>query len=1040
MTDTETLQKQLREALLNNTYDHASTHLALHKAWENSFSYLYRLQIEKILYDEYHYYSNDETGKTATKIGHLYLDKNIRACFDIDKDIIHVCDREEFKRSNYYLRYFTLEDMINDGHIFQWIPIVIIDDQVVWDWEIKVISKDAIQFRMPKPFRRQYVLKNERDPVTDEIIYIDHKVQLFVVQNDYYERVVLNRMNLYMDNASHRINIPKEYLKKPLPGENKEGTFFVTFSFPGDGAQATYLCTQLVDLYEYDTYFTTILPDSLFKKIQSYTKEIWTTVVYVNELHRKIWYTGSDTTTVSGHEANLMILNRGDDFEPYASPIPVENFMVFRTRKGEDVPSIIPNHETIKLYYPNIYRICNRDIQDGDSYKIFYFYHYNTYLKYTCIHDFWYRFLKIHFLNEGSTMEEIVDKIWRGKMKYDGMTEIQKQDFIKTFEQILLYLYKHYKYAETDFLYNHLDYGSHPYDLDHLTGEPFMYKEGRLKEWIRDDPWLLRDYVLEQKRVGMSYHLFTNQIDLKSRYRTNTNTELHYDYEFDEPMYVFAMNNTREYPVYMDIRFFVDGIFAEKMYQDRYLFMDYLYIPVSMVTEDSYLEMEVFPRYDFKEPMRFTSMNDVHEVTIVEPDEGDIWPTYADAYVMTKDIEGDDYQHLYENSLSEFFKITSVYKEGEWDVVTTKEDEEAGKPLRFTRLRKFKVQPTDESILNKDLNLCINKHPMGLPFQITTAGYPYLQLVGAENKFHYSAEYIRVFRNGRLLPNVKWAFYSSFECPRIQLMEYFEVGDTIYFDITPFRYKMIYHKERIDQNELMHDLRDIVTKPFDWRYYDVYLNGRKLSMPNLFSITPWEIKLKNLKSSYHLTIYEKERDWEYYGLNYKEPIYFFTPDDLFKKDWISEAEKKQLVDDIVEAQKDPRINFYPNTDEEPEQDWKDERRYVLIMAFYWNELIPKTFVNPNVLQFNKSIISTEYPIIYENYVHPGNSYARTDYEKETLKDEKEVMALDPDLTIQGENEEDLTYVYMVGHPLDDAEEFLDEEVIINDSKYNIGGD
>ena len=50
------------------------------------------------------------------------------------------------------------------------------------------------------------------------------------------------------------------------------------------------------------------------------------------------------------------------------------------------------------------------------------------------------------------------------------------------------------------------------------------------------------------------------------------------------------------------------------------------------------------------------------------------------------------------------------------------------------------------------------------------------------------------------------------------------------------------------------------------------------------------------------------------------------------------------------------------------------------------------------------------------------------------------MALDPDLTIQGENEEDLTYVYMVGHPLDDAEEFLDEEVIINDSKYNIGGD
>ena len=167
---TEAIQNQLREALLNNTYDHESTHLALKKEWENSFSYLYRLQIEKILYDEYHYYSNDATGKTPDIIGHLYLDSNIRACFDIDKDIIHVCDREEFKRSNYYLRYFTLQEMIDDGHIFQWIPIVIIDEQVVWDWELKVISKDAIQFRMPKPFRRQFVLKNERDPITDEII------------------------------------------------------------------------------------------------------------------------------------------------------------------------------------------------------------------------------------------------------------------------------------------------------------------------------------------------------------------------------------------------------------------------------------------------------------------------------------------------------------------------------------------------------------------------------------------------------------------------------------------------------------------------------------------------------------------------------------------------------------------------------------------------------------------------------------------------------------------------------------------------------
>ena len=1035
---TEAIQNQLREALLNNSYDHESTHLALKKEWENSFSYLYRMQIEKILYDEYHYYSNDATGKTYDIIGHLYLDNYIRACFDIDKDIIHVCDREEFKRSNYYLRYFTLQEMINDGHIFQWIPIVIIDDQVVWDWELKVISKDAIQFRMPKPFRRQFVLKNERDPVTDEIIYVDHKVQVFVVQNDYFERLTLNRMNLYLDNENKTIKIQKEYLKEKLPGENKEGIYFVTLAFPDDGLQAQYLYTQLVDLYENDTYFIGTLPDPVFEKVQNYTKDISVTMVYVNELHRHIWYTGSDTTTAEVNECNMMVINRDGDFVPYASPIPVENFMVFRTKKDETIPAIVPNHEWIRLYYPNIYRITNKSMVDGDSFKIFYFYHYNTYLKYTCIHDFWYRFLKIHFTTpyESLCMEEIIDRVWRGKMNYPGWTVAQIEDFTKTFEKILFYLYKRYKYAENDFLYNYLEGDSNPYDFNDIDGKPFMYKQGKLKEWIRDDPWLLRDYVLEQKKVGRIYHLFTNQLDLSSRLRTNTNTELHYDYEFDEPMYVFALNNTREYPVYMDIRFFVDGIFAEKMYQDRYLFMDYLYVPASMVTDDSYLEIEVFPRYDFKQPVRFESMDDVKEVTLVEPDEGDIWPTYADAYLMLKEGEQDEYTHLYENSLNEFFKVTSCYTEGEWEVKTVDED----KPIRFTRLRKFKLQPTDESVLNKDINLCINKHPIGLPYQITTAGYPYLQLVGAENKFHYSADYIRVYRNGRLLPNVKWCFYSSFECPRIQMMEWFDVGDTIYFDITPFRYKMIYYQEELEWHQTLIDLRNIITKPFDWRYYDVYMNGRRLSMNNLFSITPWEMTMVNLKSKYNLAIYEKERDWEYYGLNYKENIYFFTPDDLFKKDWVSEDEKNQLIKDIIDAQKDPKLNIYPNTNEEPKQDWSDERQYVLMMAFYWNELIPKTFVNPSVLQFNKRIISEEYPTIYDNYVHKGNEFARTEYEKETLKNAPEAMLLDPNFTLKGENRENLTYVYMVGHPLDDAAEYVDETITINNSKYKIGGD
>ena len=50
------------------------------------------------------------------------------------------------------------------------------------------------------------------------------------------------------------------------------------------------------------------------------------------------------------------------------------------------------------------------------------------------------------------------------------------------------------------------------------------------------------------------------------------------------------------------------------------------------------------------------------------------------------------------------------------------------------------------------------------------------------------------------------------------------------------------------------------------------------------------------------------------------------------------------------------------------------------------------------------------------------------------------MLLDPDTIVKGENKENLTYVYMVGHPLDDAADYVDETITINNSKYKIGGD
>ena len=49
--------------------------------------------------------------------------------------------------------------------------------------------------------------------------------------------------------------------------------------------------------------------------------------------------------------------------------------------------------------------------------------------------------------------------------------------------------------------------------------------------------------------------------------------------------------------------------------------------------------------------------------------------------------------------------------------------------------------------------------------------------------------------------------------------------------------------------------------------------------------------------------------------------------------------------------------------------------------------------------------------------------------------------LDPDTLVEGENEEGLTYVYMVGHPDEEIpEEYLEQTVIIEDEEYRIGGE
>ena len=1157
----ENLQNLLRESLLNNSYDYSSMHGALRMTWENSYSYLYNLQKNYVEFEDIEYISND-TDKSVKRIGRLYNDKLFRACFDVNYDFIHICNREEFHESKFYFHEFTFYDMVNNPDIFSKIPIIIVDDQCLWDYKLRV-NKKTITVILP--FKRDFVINLKRDPETDKLVYLDHNIRVLVVDNIYYnefksvgssdafdynhntssvfhtfhggsqsividgEEVARSRLklSLTMDitdilentNISDSDGLFIATINKDTENKKNLTEFYgsnilISNSFNYDSRSERYSCSFQIgeklntELSSHDTkyiihilfinnLYNYMIPKSRFNpKSELYrlldvaeVSEIYSGK-HTNDADTKL---GRDILCDENGECNVFMLQSDIDI-PYAMPIPVEDLIVQKIDQENDV-TLLKSNEVIRLYYPNIYRITDPDRQPGDRYRISYFYHEATFLQYTPIHDYFYRFLQIRY-NE-RPIEEIVDFIYRGVADFSSFSEEQLDEFKNTFTKIIEYQYYNHQYGEVDFLkrYKLL--------LHNIDKEVVECKDETLKEWINVNPFVLRDYVIEQDKLYSStYHLWTNTLDLSTRLRTNTfeeskheidvfidnddtyfteygkrydqlgqyigmfsveelNQKLNNDlqkkrhkiqisedwYELNGEYYVFSFRNDDTIKNnLLDARVFVDGLHVDDLIQEKYYFTDYFYIPVELVTDDSYIEIEIFPTYKYGERVKFESMDDTKTITLLEPAD-QIFPTAQDLFYMEPSghLIGDEHHSqlvstdakgiketvklsskqsitigtdrpYYDTTIysNELFEITAKYKDGDFVVKTTDPD----KPVKFTRLSTFEIKPLRNYVVNKDLYVGISKIPNYINYTIDREGYPYIALVQNENNFKFNIDYLRIFRNGRLLPRQKYCFFSSFFFPRIQFTDYMYPGDTIHIDITPYRYKEIYYQKDLERGKTLIDLKDVITKPFDIRYYDVYMNGRKLGLNSVWTISPWEITLTNLLSLHNLQIFEKERDWEYFGTNYKTQKYYYTIDDLFNSSFISEPEKNQIIKEMIEEAKEPECNIKPPRDDEEPIDFTDDRKYPHVNEFYFNELIPKTFVDPDTKQFDDIIMQEEYTTVDNVYrVHPVNSY-RTENEKERRKNYIDALALNPDVYIEGANDEHLEYVYCVGHPED----------------------
>ena len=1329
------LQTLLHDALINNTYDYEDMHKTLDASLKSSFSYLYYLQKARVEYEELFRYSGEGYTRDFEKIGHLYLDSLNFANFDIDYDMIRITAKELFRASSYYFKFNHFIDLVENPDIFQKIPIVIIDDKVIWDYEIK-ITKDGATFKLP--YRWDFVYEKLRNPKNgNDYVYIYHKIQVLIVDNCFYKRIGDNgstiNKNSIQNYSKRTITIPKSWLNTidyyevydasgvklnwrmtPTDFDHKykdsakTASFLINVPFGQTkrvngysiiySGKNLYLYPKYHDLpdkshglmmvtlhyptnttFEYKVpkesvldkmigtedhpLFDVITPEEVKKEIyevecetktkvmpksfemgtmlipcedkgDSYvgtldvfqndqlrdsTGNIYASCIFIEGLHTHENYRGSIYTSTfrrSGFGTKLctdisVIEDPDNPGNPYNMPIPVENFMVLKTDKSTGKTSLVKNTDTIEMHYPNIYMIKDKNVKEGDYYTSMYFYYPMKDVKYTPLDYFYFKYIQDKFDNED--LEYLINTIYYelDEEFFDGWTDTQTEQFYNMFLEMWNYQYHIYKYGEADFLERYLK--------KYPDKTPIEYKDETLKEWMRDDPEILHQYVLHQNKLGSSYHLFTNQIDLSTRvrynadlecgYRTkkfitissnlltatinvqdyvNSGSHTYYDddgyyyvynsstkkYEykgqigraklenmmketpnqfsaktltigsgndmivpvttysyvdknalnayrwngnkfvlytetkiFDEPRYVFALNNdTKEFPYLLDVRVFVDGIMVIDCYHERYLYMDYLYIPCDMITDDSYIELEIFPRYSFKKNLKFTSMDDYNIITLVEPTDV-IFPTLADFYV--EDLTGNlparispsyfdvtvitdakdtayyenvdvavgealpeskieemrvagevvamklnDGTYVYmaaDNIIYKYVKVVNgvryyqafretvyyyVLKNHKWtkyllddgsvvqsniaenDINTKNMKKGRAKlyleakdlhatedsdpyPVKYARLTMIKIKPKQKEILNKNLMFFINKNPQGIPLVVDRSGYPFLEITGKD--FNFNKDYLRVFVNGRLLPRCKYDFYTTMYCPRLAIYEWVKKGDFIYLDVSPYRYKEIYYSEEIDKKKTLIDLRGIITKPFDIRYYDVYMNGRKLSLNNVFSVDTWFMTLVNLKSQYHLTIYERDRDWEWYGLNYKEDIYAFSYTKLWNHSFVTQDEINEMIKDIIDKKKDYRLNIVPNEFTEEKMNYNDDFKDATdFFIFYYYELLPKGYLNPDRLQVSTEVMTENFPDVYK--VHKTTCYDQDhqdDEQKTRRKKYTDVLYLNPDVITPG---------------------------------------
>lgn len=488
----------------------------------------------------------------------------------------------------------------------------------------------------------------------------------------------------------------------------------------------------------------------------------------------------------------------------YNMPVVSDVMLVFK----KTASGLIYQHDvTIDSFYPNIYRLNN--IDKSFEYYILYFYHGSEIIDKG----------KAYYENKFSLLDRINFDL------LDGYRNNNLPNVVKN-------------YVPENVIYSIKDFTESSYT------STIDYKDSKLKSLIVKDSDNSSSYFDIQVDGPQKVYLDVSTVDLERRKRINTVNETPKNpIYFKNHHYVFVIRKNIIQDPY-NTRIFIDGMIQLFHTITENEHNIYIYIPCEFINSKSFLEFESYKNVIVNKEFTVTNRE-----ALVDLSETGICFNFKDIIILDNDdnVIGYDKYDIYIKMKSDYISLQDKYN---------------------THLKNpLKLVFSDNVFNNKKLKMKIIHKPFYTTQEIVTnddrGKAIYINTPVSRDKSNF-----RIFRNGKLIPrelyDIKYRKNINSEFG-VDILIDKQVGDVIVVDIIPMSYREVLYMDIIPESGFI-DASRYLDKPFSLKWYDVYLNGKKLHLNNIDIISPTKFFIQGVNSRRTLSIVESNRDEEYFGI------------------------------------------------------------------------------------------------------------------------------------------------------------------------------